>query len=166
MAEKTVKKTDAQVVAIRRNDIDWRQVSNWNDYLAVTGLAKEDIAVAADELGDGFELIESSKKITLCGVPLIFVDWTFATSDDYVTKDGEPGEYVFARVLTRDGRRVKFTDGGVGICRQLKEYTMRNEGRAEALICSGLRPSDYDFVDANGNPGKGRTYYIDTTPLG
>lgn len=116
---------------------------------------------AAEEIGDGFELLDDKSR--LVGVPLVLVQWSF-TGSDY----GE-GEFVSVRCATqnpRTGEMEKWVinDGSTGIYRQLKEFSESHNVYGGLTIGNGLRRSDYTYVDeADGKSKPATTYYIDTS---
>jgi hypothetical protein len=87
------------------------------------------------------------------------IQWAFTPGDF-----GE--EYLIARVVTADGRKLVITDGSTGLCRQVREFETEY-GTTRGLVCKrGLRMSEY-FLGADGQPslvdtgnGKGATYYL------
>ena len=116
-----------------------------------------ELETAADVLGDGFESVD--KKETLVGERMALLSWTFSESKEY------GGEFVTVRAITLNNRRIRFTDGSTGIKDQLKRLT---EARTEAghkmpngaLLCGGLRVSEYDYQDDKGKVTRAKTFYI------
>lgn len=112
---------------------------------------------ATDELGDGF--VEIDKK-QLIDVDMILLNWTFAQSKEYAGN-----EYVIVRAITRDDRKVFFTDGGSGVYKQLKTLTEKRTDQGhpnpdKGLICHGLRLSEYDYTDDAGKVSRAKTFYV------
>lgn len=127
---------------------EYRQITSFDDAIALLSDAGVVPANAADELGDGFEMLDD--KNSLIGVPLIFLNWTFHPGDY-----GEP--FVSAHVVTQDNRRYIVNDGGTGICAQLREWTERTGRNAGMYAAKGLRKSEYD-----NEFGHGVTFYVNT----
>lgn len=124
------------------------------DFFANLGVQVEK---AADVLSDGFELIED--KGTLVKTPMALLSWSFSESKEY------GGEYVVVRAITRDNRRIRFVDGSTGIRKQLRDLTDKRVNESHpyptgALLCGGLRVSEYDYTNDKGKTAKARTYYI------
>lgn len=116
-------------------------------------LAEADGIISSTELGSGWAVLATTEKGRLVGVPLIVLDWTF--------NDGDNGEFVSARVITKPGERLVINDGSTGICQQLRELEMREETRA--IFCKrGLRVSEYDYTDKDGTKRPAKTFYLDT----
>lgn len=80
-----------------------------------------------EEIKTGFE--DPVEKSELIGKPFIFVDWKFTQSRQIVEdENGEPKveltTFVFARIMTEDGRKGYFTDGsGYGVFDQLNRVS-------------------------------------------
>jgi hypothetical protein len=140
------------------NTNDLRAIDSFE---AAVALAKEthgELAIASQELGDGFTLLGKQDKGRLCGVGLIFVQWQFSESD-YVNKEtGEKGEFVAARVVTKDGGKYVILDGGFGVAQQLREFTDRTGRMGGLVVERGLRKYDGE----NEEHGSFTRYYIDT----
>ena len=104
------------------------------------------------DYGVGFESV--TDKRTLCGVGMALVQWKFL--------DGEQGPYVCVWAITKEGRKVRFVDGGTGIFATLVQVTAARIriGARYAMSClgvpHGLRVSEY--VNKAGQPGI--TYYL------
>lgn len=151
--DKTQETTDGTVAT--RTDYDTDALRGLSDFDAAVALVAAELGaapVAADEeLGDGFALLDN--KDTLCGVPLLFMAWSF--------HPGDFGEFVSARVAAKQGGglgKYIVNDGGTGIYAQLREFTDRT-GRMGGLIARrGMRKSEYE-----NEYGPGVTYYIDTS---
>lgn len=117
-------------------------------------LAEADAIISAAELGTGWTVLATNEKSRLVGVPLIVLDWQF--------NDGDNGEFVSARVLTKANERLVVNDGSTGICQQLRELEMREETRA--IFCKrGLRVSEYEYEDKDGSKRPAKTFYLDTS---
>lgn len=141
---------------------DLRSLATLEDAVRLIEREFGGVADATTEIGDGFTMLEEKDK--LLNVPMVVMQWVFATGD--YTRDGERTEYVIARILTEHAEKFIVTDGGTGICAQLREYEART-GRTGGLMCGrGLRKSEYDTVD--GVPttdksianGRGETFYL------
>lgn len=113
------------------------------------------------DLGTGFAVLDKEGKRRLVGVPLLFVFWQF--------NNGDQGVFVSTHVVQVDmmGKLVGkyiINDGSTGICQQLRDYTEHTQSFKGLFAPKGLRASDYDFTDEQGNTSKATTFYIDTSP--
>ncbi len=109
---------------------------------ALVALADAGITVvsAADELGDGFELLTEQGKTSLVGVPFIVLDGT-------INPDGDFGSFVSLRVMTKDGRKVIINDGSTGINAQVTDFINRRGTIAGLAVMHGLRSSEFKFCE-------------------
>jgi hypothetical protein len=165
-----------EIATTRRFDTETlRSMATLDDALAAlqsAGIAVKDMS----EYGDGFEMLDDKDKRQLVGVPFVIIDAT--------ESEGDYGKsFVVVSLMTRDGRKVRLTDGSTGI----RDQIVRDVGGAGnapgTLVAHGLRASDYRYCD-NSNGGCGRinkdnatscvscghsplspasTYYLDTT---
>lgn len=124
------------------------------DFFQAQGVTVEK---AADVLSDGFEAVDNKRD--LVGKDMALLSWTFSHSDKF------DGEFVTVRAITTDNRKVRFSDGSSGIYAQLRELTTRREAEGHpypqgALICNGLRVSDYTYQDDKGKKTAASTFYI------
>jgi hypothetical protein len=128
------------------------------DEIDVTNLTSMEDALAlwesthrADEvLGDGFTALADKDK--LVGV-------AFAIPKFKIVQ-GDFGEFVVVWAITRDGHKLRFSDGSSGIKEQLLRY-QELTGQYGGLVCqTGLTRSDYEYEDADGNMRPATTYYI------
>ena len=105
-------------------------------------------------------------KDKLVGRAFLAVQWKFQTSKDYLGS-----QYVSVYVITQDSLNGQtnfvLNDGSTGIFRQLRELTDarlkagHKNPQAGALVKGGLKLSEYDRTDDNGEIiGKGKTYYL------
>lgn len=164
------------VATTRRFDVETlRAMSSLDDALAAlqgAGIAVTDMS----EYGDGFEMLDDKDKRQLVGVPFIIIDATESEGDYGKT-------FVVVSLMTRDGRKVRLTDGSTGI----RDQVVRDIGGVDKApgitVMHGLRASDYRYCDKDSG-GCGRinkdnasscvscghsplspasTYYLDTT---
>lgn len=121
--------------------------------LVTAKVGETNLGVAAEEIGDGFKLLDN--KDQLCGVAFIAVTWDF--------HNGDHGEFVSVKLMTRDGTKYIVNDGSTGIRDQLTAYTNK-KGTQGGLFCEkGLRRSDYKYTDPEGKESNATTYYLDTS---
>lgn len=131
----------------------------------------DDVLIAIREQFPGVTIREVSdftggevvEKSALEGVPFVVTDWTVHKSDTTTRLvDGVivPGEFVVVNVMTADGERKLFTDGGVGIRPVLEEFTAATETRAGLLARRGLRVSGYTKRLADGSSTDAETWYF------
>jgi hypothetical protein len=159
MAEKTTETKAVDIPGMRSPEFDadaLAGITSFDDALALATetLGADNIVRADEEIGDGFILLE--KKDSLIGVPLMFLGWDFHM--------GDFGEFVSAKVVTKDGRKIILNDGSSGLYKQLAEYSAKKKRMGGLLVPNGLRKSDYEYEDEKGEKRPATTYYIDTTP--
>lgn len=147
------------------DDNAFREIGSLADALALyRTTVGDDIAVASEELGDGFDRYTEDDKRKLIGVPLFVMEWRFAISDT-VQRGDESVEYVTARIVAeRGGKTIKavFSDGSTGIYRQLRAYTDRTQRTKGLMVPNGLRVSDYTFQHPiTGEKSPASTFYFD-----
>lgn len=128
-------------------------------------------------LGDGFRVATEDDKMRLIGVPLFLLDWAFRISDygqeDWVSVHAiQPGS-------NNEAIKWIINDGGTGIARDLREYTVKTGRMGGLQVRNGLRVSKY-FIDSDTKEaltkqqvreyqisGKGMspaaTFYLDTS---
>src|SRR5258705_6186656 len=120
MARTEVTENEAKTVA-RYNRDQLKSLTSFDEALLLAQEIYGDVVQASAELGDGFEIIPKDDKIQFVKVPMILLSWGFG--------QGDHGEFVSIRAVTKDGRRVVINDGSTGIYAQLREYTDTNGGR-------------------------------------
>lgn len=113
----------------------------------------DSVVTASTVLGDGFAMLED--KSSLIGQTMVFVNWSFHM--------GDHGEFVVARVVTMDNRKLIITDGSTGIHAQLQAYSANSGKYAGLVVKAGLRRSDYTYTDDKGQDKKATTFYLDTS---
>lgn len=159
---------------------DYTKVESWSDALQLATEKFGTIVKAHEDttLGDGFRVAsETEKKTFLSGRPLLLMEWNFVPSKWDATRETVEIRLV---AMNDNGSMSKWivTDGGVGICKELKEWTTNNGGRRGGLaLDSGFRFSEYPIgrdgkpLDRNEirnlksqgiTPEMGVTFYLDT----
>lgn len=103
-----------------------------------------------EEITGGFVVVREGNREEFLqqhiGQPVMVTDWTFL--------DGEFGEYVEVRIVTRTGK-YKIVDGSTGICKQLRTITDKRNAEpkqgmlptAGLLVKNGFRTSGNYFFD-------------------
>lgn len=141
---------------------EFAEISDFSDAIAALG-GLDAIGVATPELiGDGSVRLD---KENLCGVPFIITGYDERLSADFPDENGELGEYIVIRGVTRSGTKFWCLDGSrdAGLRIDLKRYTERTGQRA--LYCPrGLTMSVYDIKTGPDAGKKGRSFFIDTRP--
>lgn len=142
-----------------------REAKTWDDFVGMVG--PQNIVDAAEVLGDGFTVLEKDQKRILCGVPVLFLSWTFSRGDY-----GRPFASIHCVAQLPGVGLGKFiiNDGGSGLAEQLAKFTVKAGGESKKLLVKkGLKASDYtkEIPDPE-NPEKtisieSTTYYIDTS---
>lgn len=144
--------------------VDWHAVTNWGTYLEQAGLTQADVQQASDVLGDGFQVYSGKEgKTNLVNVPMLVADWSFFVGD-FVDAEGNKGEAVFVRGITREGKKVAFTDGGSGIYQTLRQYTDRTGLTTGPILTNGLVRNDFNTTDEKGNDIVGTVFRFDVRP--
>lgn len=134
----------------------------WESALFIMESIGATISEASEELADEYPLIEKDR---LVNVECLFLTWNISSPQN--ESFGSP--YMVVRGITRSGKRFRFVDGSTGICKTLISFTEKriNEGakvpNAGLHLARGLRVSEYDTVDASGNPIKAKTFYVDNS---
>jgi hypothetical protein len=140
----------ARTVPILSDDA-LREMESMEDALRVlqdSGVAPVNIA---DEMGDGFSLLESAEdKRRLVKTEFVVLSWTFSDGDY-----GEP--FVSMRVMTKAGGKFIVNDGGTGIRAQLQAYTAKTGRQHGMYVPQGLRVSDY-FIHRETHEPVARNY--------
>ena len=98
-------------------------------------------------------------KSLLINVPFFINRWWFT--------EGDMGEFAVLRcVLSRPVRtaggetdKVVLSDGSTGICKQLRQVTMKTRKTASLMVRNGLRVSQYT-ADTDTGPKMAETYYL------
>lgn len=154
-AAKKIASTDVDVIGTGFSTEELASIDSFEAALAlVTEKIGEENVVRADaEIGDGFKLLEN--KDSLIGTPMILVSWDFHM--------GDHGEFVAAKVVTKDGRKFIVNDGSSGLRDQLMGFTAKKNQRGGLLCAKGLRRSDYKYTDEDGKEKPATTYYLDTS---
>lgn len=126
---------------------DLRAISSIDDAIAlVQAQLGATVYDATEAIGDGFTMLDDKDR--LLSIPFFAVSWTFAPGDF-------GAEYLIMRVVTDRGEKYVVTDGGTGLCDQVRSFTERTGSTNGLLVRRGLRKSEYD-----NEFGHGVTYYL------
>lgn len=109
------------------------------------------VLVASEVMGDGFAMV--SNKDLLLGVGFIIISWSITM--------GDHGEFVAAKIVTVDNKKLILTDGSTGIHQQLSDYSAKSGRYGGMYVKNGLRKSDYTYTDETGAEKPATTYYLD-----
>lgn len=130
----------------------YRDIQTFEDALQLAQASGMEI-ISSEDLGDGFSRADQAD---LLKVPLVCLA--------VLLKDGDKGEYVVCRVVTKHGEKYAFSDSSsTGVNFQLREYMAGHAGKWPVLWNHGLRESNYRTTDATGREIDATTYYIDTS---
>lgn len=135
-----------------------RSLESFDDAMALLAETYGEVQDATKVIGSGFSLTDTNGKYRLIGEPFVVVRMMFPQSTEH--KDSDTGEwlhYAVLHIMTRDGRKLIITDGGVGIYRQCEEWSVRENRKGGLYVPGGLRVSEYDLPDGSG---QGMTYYL------
>lgn len=156
MAQKAAKTSTEVAEKVTFETEELAGILTFGDALALAGqkYGEDNVAVASEEIGDGFKLLEN--KDLLIGVGMILLTWNFSM--------GDHGEFVSIRLVTQDNAKYIVNDGSTGIRDQLIAYSNKKAGKQGGLFCAkGLRRSDYTFKNEQGTDTPATTYYLDTS---
>lgn len=144
-------------MVVKLSDDALTGITSFEDALALLTetYGAESVVLASEVLGDGFALLDSKDKHKLVGEMFVIVNWSFHI--------GENGEYVIARIVTANNRKLVLTDGSTGICKQLSTYSANTGKYAAMVVKQGLRRSDYTFTNEQGEEKSATTYYLDVS---
>src|SRR5258706_13689251 len=135
-------KKSAELVVLRVfSDDDLSEVDSWETAMSFVDAGFEGGALnAADVLGTGFRIASEDDKLKLCDAALLFMQWVFYPGDF-----GD--DFVAINAIQRydNGSIAKWiiTDGGTGICAELKAYTKKTGRSGGVGFPKGLRVSNY-----------------------
>lgn len=117
-------------------------------------LGEAAVVDASQAIGDGFKMLDN--KDLLCGVEFLAIGWNFTM--------GDFGEFVAAKVVTRDGQKYVLIDGSTGIYQQISEYSGKTGRMGGLWVKNGLRKSEYEYEDeSTGKLTPAVTYYLDVS---
>lgn len=119
-------------------------------------------ATEISEYGDGF--VVENNKASLVNVPFGILDYKFSAKGNF-------GEFVIARVVCKDGRKLIVTDGSSGMYAQSKTFRKDvPDGYTDwipaGIMCpKGVTVSEYEVVvpdDKTGEPVRkaSKTFYF------
>lgn len=150
--------TDAVAVRNGFSVDELRGIQSFADVEALFQAHNITVVDAAEEIGDGFALVDN--KDLFLKRQMMILSWNFAQGD-HKKDDGSPTEFVAVRFVVQEpngsvGKYV-ITDGGVGICKQLRDYTDRTGVTGGLMVGKGLRKSEY----SNEHADNATTYYLD-----
>lgn len=162
-----VAKTDEPEVLPELKRIHTEDLANITSFEdAARFLAKNGYTIeqSAELLGDGFAPVD---KKDLVNVPFIVLKATLHDSKDFLGS-----QFALVRVMTKDGRKLFFTDGSTGVKAQVEMLIANRQGGASGVYCGrGLTYSEYEPENEDGekitdpktgNPIKAKTFYFDT----
>lgn len=138
-------------------------VETWEDAINLTqGFFGH--LISAEELGDGTELVD---KATLVDVPFLIVSVSFHASK--IGRVDGNRFYCTVRGMTKDNRKIVFSDGSTGICQQLAYLADKHNRKGGFVVAGGLVKSDYTktLIDESGEEYEmaATTYYLSTQKL-
>jgi hypothetical protein len=133
------------------SDETLRSVTSFDEAFTLAQETFGGVIDASDEIGSGFDLLDTDAKDSLTGVPFVILEMAFHHSDQYAQ------EFVSVVAVTEHNRRVIFNDGSTGIYAQLHAVYERTGRTGGILVKGGLRRSDYP---ANEERPAGTTYYL------
>jgi len=168
-------KNSTEVVKTGFTDDELRGISSFEDAMALAAQEHGPVVSAADELGNGFTVLEEGQKMSVVGVPLMILEWSFNQGDfgDRYTSIRAVAFYEGVGI-----KKVVINDGGTGITKQLEDYQERTGRTGGILFKRGLRVSEYPTwpkghpeankpipkgVDIPADAGKAATFYLDTS---
>jgi hypothetical protein len=132
----TPEMTEAKALANanRFTDEELRNITSFDDALALAQSVYGEITDITEELGNGFTLI--SDKSPLVDNPFVIVSCAF--------NDGDFGSFASVAAVTKDGKKYIFNDGSTGVHNQLFELARTKKRTGGFMAPSGLTASEYD----------------------
>jgi hypothetical protein len=129
-----------------------RAIGSLEDAIALgTEILGTPMVDAADEIGNGFEILRSDQKHLLIDQPFYVLTVDF--------QEGDIGPFCSALIVTEGGKKYVLNDGGTGIYQQLEDWCNTQNKRGGMMVNHGLRESKYDLPEEYGG-GVGTTYYL------
>lgn len=116
--------------------------NSWDDLESYFGSEAVNIG---DVAGDGYELIR--QKDILVNIPFFILDWKLVTDPDSMR------DYATIRVITADGRRIRFS-GGTAILETLQLIKTKTGKTGGIRVKGGLVKSEYYINPESGEPIK------------
>jgi hypothetical protein len=163
MTNKELANAGGQVAVVKANftDMELRNITTFEQAIALLDDAGHTITSADEELGNGFTLIND--KANLVGIPLLLLSWNFNHGES-AKGEGFVSVYCMARLPgVSQPAKLIFNDGGTGIYRTLRDYSNATGKTAGLMVKKGLDRSDYTFVDDKGEEASATTYYLSTS---
>lgn len=153
--------TEIIPVESKINAAQFKGISSFEDAMALVEDAFGGELYSAEDLGDGFALMESKEKSQLVGVSFIILSANFSKSDILNEETGEAQEFCTMRVVTKDGRKLIVNDGSSGISEQIRTmWNMVPQSKGKPIFCAlGLRVSVYNHP----KHGPSKTFYLNTS---
>ena len=143
---------------ITSNEDALREIKTFGDAIALL----ESSGIAAvnyeEEYGDGFALIKGDDaKQSLVGVPFVILGIRLIEGD--YEQAGVKAIYAAIHLVTQDGRKIVMIDGGTGV--GATAMKMADRGHVSGVyVPKGLRRSDYEYIDNQGNKSPATTFYF------
>lgn len=128
-------------------------IKSFDDAMAL--FAQQGMAVSSiTDYGDGFQA--GADKSDFVNVKFVIVDLKIVSGE----KSDYGSDFAVVWIVTVDGRKAILSDGGTGVCEQVK--TLISRKAALPIMCEkGLTVSEYDYVDEKGKKTPAKTYYFD-----
>lgn len=156
-------------------DAEMREISSYDDALALAAAVHGDVLDIAEELGTGFVLLKDKNKLS--GKEFVLLQWRFTAGD--FSKG-----FVSAALVTKAGEKYIITDGSTGIFSQLMTFSQEHQRFGGIKVPNGVRVSRYATCPECGRPmssdevtcsnekcgyegekrGQGETFYLELTP--
>lgn len=155
-------------------DTEMRDITSYEDALALAEAVHGQVLDIAEELGTGFVLLTDKGKLD--GQEFVIIQWRFSA--------GDFGGFVSAALVTKTGDKYIINDGSAGICAQLMQFSQEHQRFGGVKVPNGIRSSEYDTCAECGRPrskdeavcsnekcqdetdrrSKGQTFYLDLSP--
>lgn len=154
-----------ELVTIHKDELS--ELTSFDEAISFLQSKGYEVGEAADLLGDGFAAIE---KKDLMNIPFIIVDAVVTDSKDYMGS-----QFAVVRAVTATNKRVRFSDGSVGIKDSILQLESKRKGGARGVVVpQGLTASEYKFCPdcerainedkcehhPNAKVTKGETFYF------
>jgi hypothetical protein len=163
----------------RFTDSTLRNVSSFEDAMALASEVYGDVKDITQELGNGFTLLSREDKNRLVKKPFVVLHFGLT--------EGDFGTFASVAVVTKDNKKFIFNDGSTGVRDQLVDLAQTHKRFGGFMVPNGLAESEYDTCkgpdgnscgrarskavdvcqhcgDTSEKRGSATTYYFDLTP--
>jgi hypothetical protein len=145
LSEEEVAEKRQELELLYHGEVAVRPEGDYATFEDAVKAAGDDIVIPED-----FEKVDN--KDELISVPFFITNFWF--------QNGEMGDFVVIRGITRGNRKIVVTDGGTGIFAQLKKLALSTGKTANVMVRGGLRKSEYRKEVEPDKFTSASTYYL------